>query len=164
MRDDAKKRGQLIRHLEDALALADEIEDGGWVADRFRRRCFDPARRAPSGAHAPITGQSESWMPENGTFRDASAGFPWGRLLRPRTSSANQEAELRPEISSPPGPLPSEMVGHGGHLGQAEPGLSLIEVTQHAASQRATSDQVCSKVVAPKKSPRCVQATISVRI
>src|SRR5438067_1537623 len=139
MRDDAKKRGQLIRHLEDALALADEIEDGGWVADRFRRRCFDPARRAPSGAHAPITGQSESWMPENGTFRDASAGFPWGRLLRPRTSSANQEAELRPEISSPPGPLPSEMVGHGGHLGQAEPGLSLIEVTQHAASRGSVS-------------------------
>src|SRR5205823_13288971 len=28
MRDDAEKRGQLIRHLEDALALADEIEDG----------------------------------------------------------------------------------------------------------------------------------------
>ena len=28
MTDGAEKRGQLIRHLEDALALADEIEDG----------------------------------------------------------------------------------------------------------------------------------------
>jgi hypothetical protein len=28
MIDEAEKRGQLIRHLEDALALADEIEDG----------------------------------------------------------------------------------------------------------------------------------------
>jgi hypothetical protein len=36
--------------------------------------------------------------------------------------------------------------------------------TQHAASQRAILDQVCSKVLAPKNSPRCVQATISVRI
>jgi hypothetical protein len=36
--------------------------------------------------------------------------------------------------------------------------------TQHAASQRAILDQVCSKMLAPKNSPRCVQATISVRI
>jgi hypothetical protein len=36
--------------------------------------------------------------------------------------------------------------------------------TQHAASQRPILDQVCSKVLAPKNSPRCVQATISVRI
>jgi hypothetical protein len=28
MIDKADKRGQLIRHLEDALALADEIDDG----------------------------------------------------------------------------------------------------------------------------------------
>jgi hypothetical protein len=28
MMDQAEKRGQLIRHLEDALALADEIQDG----------------------------------------------------------------------------------------------------------------------------------------
>jgi hypothetical protein len=28
MTDEAEKRGQLIRYLEDALALADEIEDG----------------------------------------------------------------------------------------------------------------------------------------
>ena len=27
MMDDAEKRGQLIRHLEDALTLADEIQD-----------------------------------------------------------------------------------------------------------------------------------------
>jgi hypothetical protein len=26
MTDEAEKRGQLVRHLEDALALADEIE------------------------------------------------------------------------------------------------------------------------------------------
>ena len=40
MRDDAEKRGQLIRHLEDALALADEIEDGQtWlVGSRFLRQ------------------------------------------------------------------------------------------------------------------------------
>jgi hypothetical protein len=29
MMDEVEKRGQLIRHLEEALALADEIEDGG---------------------------------------------------------------------------------------------------------------------------------------
>jgi hypothetical protein len=28
MIDSAEKRGQLIRHLEDALALADDIQDG----------------------------------------------------------------------------------------------------------------------------------------
>jgi hypothetical protein len=28
MIDEAEKRGQIIRHLEDALALADEIADG----------------------------------------------------------------------------------------------------------------------------------------
>jgi hypothetical protein len=28
MPDEAEKRGELIRHLEEALALADEIEDG----------------------------------------------------------------------------------------------------------------------------------------
>jgi hypothetical protein len=28
MTDEAEKRGQLIRHLEEALALADEMEDG----------------------------------------------------------------------------------------------------------------------------------------
>jgi hypothetical protein len=34
--DTAEKRGQLIRHLEDALALADEIEDGqtGFLIER----------------------------------------------------------------------------------------------------------------------------------
>jgi hypothetical protein len=36
MTDEAEKRGQLIRHLEDALALADEIEDGqtGFLIER----------------------------------------------------------------------------------------------------------------------------------
>jgi hypothetical protein len=36
MRDHAEKRGQLIRHLEEALALADEIEDGqtGFLIER----------------------------------------------------------------------------------------------------------------------------------
>jgi glutamate mutase epsilon subunit len=36
MMDDAEKRGQLIRHLEDALALADEIQDGhtGYLIER----------------------------------------------------------------------------------------------------------------------------------
>jgi hypothetical protein len=36
MTDEADKRGQLIRHLEDALALADEIEDGqtGYLIER----------------------------------------------------------------------------------------------------------------------------------
>ncbi len=36
MTDEADKRGQLIRHLEDALALADEIEDGeiGFLIER----------------------------------------------------------------------------------------------------------------------------------
>ena len=36
MMDDAEERGQLIRHLEDALALADEIDDGhtGYLIER----------------------------------------------------------------------------------------------------------------------------------
>ena len=36
MTDEADKRGQLIRHLEDALALANEIEDGetGFLIER----------------------------------------------------------------------------------------------------------------------------------
>jgi glutamate mutase epsilon subunit len=36
MVDDTEKRGQLIRHLEDALALADEIQDGhtGYLIER----------------------------------------------------------------------------------------------------------------------------------
>ena len=48
MTDEADKRGQLIRHLEDALALADEIEDGetGFLIERAldeaRSRQFKP--------------------------------------------------------------------------------------------------------------------------
>jgi hypothetical protein len=47
MTDEADKRGQLIRHLEDALALADEIEDGntGYLIERAldaRSRQFRP--------------------------------------------------------------------------------------------------------------------------
>ena len=48
MTDDVEKRGQLIRHLEDALALADEIEDGqtGYLIERAldeaRSRQFRP--------------------------------------------------------------------------------------------------------------------------
>jgi hypothetical protein len=36
MTDEPDKRGQIIRHLEDALALADEIEDGhtGYLIER----------------------------------------------------------------------------------------------------------------------------------
>jgi hypothetical protein len=46
--DEADKRGQLIRHLEDALSLADEIEDGqtGFLIERAldeaRSRQFRP--------------------------------------------------------------------------------------------------------------------------
>ena len=48
MIDDAAKRGQLIRHLEDALTLADEIRDGhtGYLIERAldeaRSRQFRP--------------------------------------------------------------------------------------------------------------------------
>jgi hypothetical protein len=48
MTDKAAKRGQLIRHLEEALALADEIEDGqtGFLIERAldeaRSRQFRP--------------------------------------------------------------------------------------------------------------------------
>lgn len=40
MTDHAEKRGQLIRHLEDALALADEIEDDqtGFLIERSMKR------------------------------------------------------------------------------------------------------------------------------
>jgi hypothetical protein len=34
MIDDAEERGQLIRHLEDAPALSDEIQDGRLVLRR----------------------------------------------------------------------------------------------------------------------------------
>jgi hypothetical protein len=36
MISEAEKRGQIIRHLEEALALADEIEDGntGFLTER----------------------------------------------------------------------------------------------------------------------------------
>jgi hypothetical protein len=48
MIDSAQKRGNLIKHLEDALALADEIEDGqtGFLIERAldeaRSRQFRP--------------------------------------------------------------------------------------------------------------------------
>jgi hypothetical protein len=46
--DIAEKRGQIIKHLEEALALADEIEDGttGYLIERAldeaRSRHFTP--------------------------------------------------------------------------------------------------------------------------
>jgi hypothetical protein len=48
MIDSAQKRGELIRHLEDAMALADELEDGatGFLIERAldeaRSRQFRP--------------------------------------------------------------------------------------------------------------------------
>jgi hypothetical protein len=48
MTDEAEKRGQLIGHLEEALTLADEIEDGqtGFLIERAldeaRSRQFRP--------------------------------------------------------------------------------------------------------------------------
>jgi hypothetical protein len=48
MTHEADKRGQLIRHLEEALVLADEIEDGSTgflierAADEARSRQFRP--------------------------------------------------------------------------------------------------------------------------
>jgi len=48
MTDQAEKRGELIRHLEEALALADEIEDSqtGFLIERAldeaRSRQFRP--------------------------------------------------------------------------------------------------------------------------
>jgi hypothetical protein len=48
MTDEAEKRGRLIRHLEEALALADEMEDGqtGFLIERAideaRSRQFRP--------------------------------------------------------------------------------------------------------------------------
>jgi len=58
MTDEADKRGQLIRHLEDALALADEIEDGeiGFLIER----ALDEAR----SRQFRLTGRAaiyESW-------------------------------------------------------------------------------------------------------
>jgi hypothetical protein len=43
MTDEAEKRGQLIRHLEEALALADEM--GRWPKTRYLiEHAFDEAR------------------------------------------------------------------------------------------------------------------------
>jgi glutamate mutase epsilon subunit len=44
MIDAAEKRGQIIRHLEKALALADEIEDGNTGV--LVERALDEARSA----------------------------------------------------------------------------------------------------------------------
>ncbi len=49
MIDSAEKRGQIIKHLEEALALSDELEDGptGFLIERAldeaRARQFRPA-------------------------------------------------------------------------------------------------------------------------
>jgi hypothetical protein len=45
--DEVKKRGQLIRQLEDALTLADEIEDGqtGYLIESARSMKRDPIGR-----------------------------------------------------------------------------------------------------------------------
>jgi hypothetical protein len=50
MIDSAQKRGKLIKHLEDALALADEIEDGqtGFLIER----ALDEARSRQFGRSA----------------------------------------------------------------------------------------------------------------
>jgi hypothetical protein len=51
MIDAAENRGQIIRHLEDALALADELEDGqtGFLIERAldeaRSRQFKPVSK-----------------------------------------------------------------------------------------------------------------------
>jgi hypothetical protein len=66
MMDDAEKRGQLIRYLEDALALADEIEDGhtGYLIERAldeaRSRQFKPINlsRSAKALRAPRPNQS----------------------------------------------------------------------------------------------------------
>jgi hypothetical protein len=50
MIDSAEKRGQLVRQLEDALALAEQLEDGTTeylverALDEARSRQFKPAR------------------------------------------------------------------------------------------------------------------------
>jgi hypothetical protein len=42
MMDEVEKRGHIIRHLEDAFALADEIEDG--LTGFLIERALDEAR------------------------------------------------------------------------------------------------------------------------
>ena len=49
--DHAEKRGQLIRHLEDALALADEIEDG--QTERHHRAPVRRSRLVPKTSRLP---------------------------------------------------------------------------------------------------------------
>jgi hypothetical protein len=51
--DTAQKRGELIKHLEDALALADDLEDGttGYLIERAideaRSQQFRPVPPSP---------------------------------------------------------------------------------------------------------------------
>jgi hypothetical protein len=54
MIDKADKRGQLIRHLEDALALADEIDDGrtGYLIEASAGRSTSAAIQAGCKAAA----------------------------------------------------------------------------------------------------------------
>src|SRR5947208_2182937 len=46
----------------------------GRFAERFRRRCFDPAPSTPCGAHAPIAGRLRR------TLRGGA--YPWGKRTR----------------------------------------------------------------------------------
>src|SRR5947199_9452831 len=46
----------------------------GRFADRFRRRCFDPAPSTPGGAHAPIEGRSRRTL--------GGGAYPWGKRTR----------------------------------------------------------------------------------
>jgi hypothetical protein len=54
MTDEAEKRGRLIRHLEEALALADEMEDGqtGFLIERAIDEARSRQFRPPAGASA----------------------------------------------------------------------------------------------------------------
>jgi hypothetical protein len=53
--DKAEKRGQLIRHPEDALALADEIEDGQTGPRRQRKPSIATLIKRAEKAGRPVT-------------------------------------------------------------------------------------------------------------
>src|SRR5207247_10455296 len=92
MRDDAEKRGQLIRHLEDALALADEIEDGQTadkapvpqapVAASTDGRKAPPRVRKPSPHNDQCCGSICS-----GQKRTQCGSATWQRNYRPSSGS-----------------------------------------------------------------------------
>jgi hypothetical protein len=96
MIDSAQKRGELIRHLEDALALADEIQDGqtGFLIERT----LDEAR----SRQLDRSGELPLVSTVAGDVAALAASVPIAeRFCITRTSKGWSVTDLSPQPSSP---------------------------------------------------------------